>query len=364
MRNHALYIMAAGAMFLELPPAALAQTEQTSDQAYKNIQVLKGVPVSQFLNTMFFQRYALGVSCSYCHVDAQWEKDDKPAKAKAREMERMVLDLNKNVFGGEVKVNCMTCHRGSVKPQTEIVASRISFDQMLGPRRRAVPPAAPPALPSLDSVLARYISALGGRDNLAKITSTATKGNLVTSEGRIVPFEEDFGASPTRWAYVRHFGGSLGDFATGFDGTIAWNKDNRGSITYEGPQRGRWVMIAELANPLALRQLYGDLTVTGIEMVGTSNAVVVAGTARSTASRERLYFDIASGLLVRRSVLSDGLFGSFSSDTYFESYQPIDGVMIPTLVSQFSPDDGTVRKLTSVEHNATLDAARFARPKE
>ena len=65
---------------------------------------------------------------------------------------------------------------------------------------------------------------------------------------------------------------------------------------------------------------------------------------------------------MRRSVLSDELFGSFTSDTYFENYQSIDGVMVPTLVSQFSPDDGTVRKLTSVEHNAVIDVARFARP--
>jgi len=359
MRNPVLSV--AVAAILARVPTAGAQSEQTSDQAYKNIQVLKGVPVSQFMNTMFFQRYALGVSCSYCHVDGQWEKDDKPAKAKAREMERMVLDLNKNVFH-ETKVTCMTCHRGSLAPQTEIVASRISFDQMLGPRRRAASPAAPPSIPTLDSVFTRYIAAVGGRDNLAKITSTVTRGNLITSEGRVVPFEEDFTASPSRWAYVRHFGGSLGDFATGFDGSVAWNKDNRGSIAYEGAQRGRSVMIAALSNPLALRGLYSDLKVTGIELVGASNAIVVAGTATATGGRERLYFDAGSGLLVRRSVLSDGVFGSFTSDTYFENYQSIDGVMIPTMVSQFSPDDGTVRKLTSVEHNGSIDGARFARP--
>ena len=359
MRNPVLSV--AIATILARVPGAGAQSEQTSDQAYKNIQILKGVPVSQFMNTMFFQRYALGVSCSHCHVDGQWEKDDKPAKAKAREMERMVLDLNRTVFR-ETKVTCMTCHRGSLKPQTDVVASRISFDQMLGPRRRGASSPTAPSLPTLDSVFTRYIAAVGGRDNVAKITSLATRGNLITSEGRVVPFEEDFAGSPTRWVYVRHFGGALGDFATGFDGSVAWNKDNRGAITYEGAQRGRSVMIAELFNPLALRGLYSDLKVTGVEMVGASPAIVVAGTAAATAARERLYFDAASGLLVRRSVLSDGVFGSFTSDTYFENYQSIDGVMVPTLVSQFSPDDATVRKLTSVEHNGSIDAARFARP--
>jgi len=42
----------------------------------------------------------------------------------------------------------------------------------------------------------------------------------------------------------------------------------------------------------------------------------------------------------------------------------VDGVMIPTLVSQFTPDDGTVRKLTSIEHNVKLDPSVFAKPEK
>lgn len=148
LRRNALASVVA---LLFAPVVAHGQVEQTAEQAYKNIQVLKGVPVSQFMNTMFFQRYALGVSCSYCHVDGQWEKDDKPAKAKARQMQQMVLDLNKNVFH-ETKVNCVTCHRGSVTPQTEISAVRLTFDRMLGPRVRATTAKDTTTMPSVASV--------------------------------------------------------------------------------------------------------------------------------------------------------------------------------------------------------------------
>lgn len=344
------------------PGSASSQTEQLAEQAYKNIQVLKGVPVSQFMNTMFFQRYALGVSCSYCHVDGQWEKDDKPAKAKARQMQQMVLDLNKNVFH-DTKVNCVTCHRGSVTPQTEITAARLSFDQMLGPRRRAaVAGKDSTALPSAASVIAKYIAALGGRENLAKITNTLTKGNLITSEGRIVPFEENYESAPNRWVYVRHFGGTLGDFSTGYDGTTAWNKDNRGLTIQSGLARARSMLTAEVQTGLHLEELYGNLKVTGVETAGTTQSVVVSGVAKLTGLQERLYFEAVSGLLTRRSTLTESLFGAYSSDTYFENYQVVDGAMIPTLVSQFTPDDGTVRKLTSVEHNGKVDPAVFAKP--
>lgn len=67
-------------------------------------------------------------------------------------------------------------------------------------------------------------------------------------------------------------------------------------------------------------------------------------------------------MLARRSTLTQSVFGAFANDTYYENYQSIDGVMIPTLVSQFSPDDGTVRKLSSVEHNGKMDPALFAKP--
>lgn len=41
------------------------------------------------------------------------------------------------------------------------------------------------------------------------------------------------------------------------------------------------------------------------------------------------------------------------------SAQSSNGVMVPTLISQFTPDDGTVRKLSSVEHNARVSADTF-----
>ena len=104
------------------------------------------------MNTMFFQRNAqcamrnalgagrnaLGVSCNYCHVGSDWDKDDKREKVTARKVHRMVLELHANEFDGRNAVNCMTCHRGSVKPVHDIAGTRISIQEMLGPKPRVV----------------------------------------------------------------------------------------------------------------------------------------------------------------------------------------------------------------------------------
>lgn len=166
MTSRLVYAAAMGLIIAARTTAAAAQDEQTAEQVYKNIQVLKGVPASTFMNTMFFQRYALGVSCSYCHVDSNWASDDKPTKRRARDMLRMVLELNQKQFDGVPAVNCMTCHRGSVSPAREIPARRRTVDDMLAvaPAGGALPARVPVVI---DEVLSRYLAALGGATALA-----------------------------------------------------------------------------------------------------------------------------------------------------------------------------------------------------
>src|SRR5581483_1358065 len=96
------------------------QGEKTSEQTFKNIQVLKGLPASQIESVMNLFVVSLGARCETCHVregnNWSFEKDDKPAKKTAREMIQMVLNINKESFGGRSQVTCNTCHRGQNHP--------------------------------------------------------------------------------------------------------------------------------------------------------------------------------------------------------------------------------------------------------
>jgi hypothetical protein len=212
--------------------------------------------------------------------------------------------------------------------------------------------------------LTRYVAALGGRDNLSRVKNTLTVGTLLTSEGLIVPYEEAYETTPSRWVYIRHFGEGLGDFFTGFDGQAAWNHDNRGFSTQGGLAKARSAMAAELQTGVDMATLYAGLAYSGAETVGSTPAIVLAGIARITGERERLYFDIGTGLLVRRSTLTEGVYGGYAMDVYYEDYQPVDGVMVPNTVSQFTPANGAVRKLSSVKHNTAIPASMFAPPKK
>src|SRR5262245_53519375 len=103
------------------PPAALRRP---------HLEVLTRVPESQLFLLMNAVADSLGVRCDYCHVRNApdptkswslaggwvWDRDDKPQKLAARDMMRMVADLNEKRFGGRTVVTCYTCHRGSVSP--------------------------------------------------------------------------------------------------------------------------------------------------------------------------------------------------------------------------------------------------------
>ncbi|HJZ79047.1 MAG TPA: c-type cytochrome, partial [Pyrinomonadaceae bacterium] len=103
-------------------PAASAPQEKTAEQVQKNIKVLTGLPQSQLIPVMNYMAASVGRRCDYCHVNnnGQWDypSDDKQEKTTAREMIKMVLDVNKNTFKGNTNVSCYTCHRGRNSPQS------------------------------------------------------------------------------------------------------------------------------------------------------------------------------------------------------------------------------------------------------
>jgi hypothetical protein len=108
----------------QTPPAA-----GRGGQAPTNLQVLpKDMTQQQVVAVMRQFTQGLGVMCDHCHVGGQADraKDDKPEKATARKMIKMVMAINDDFLkdvgtappAGQQKVTCYTCHRGAVKPLT------------------------------------------------------------------------------------------------------------------------------------------------------------------------------------------------------------------------------------------------------
>lgn len=125
----ALFAAAAAAASSILPTPAAAQTQEPP----KNLQVLpKDIPREDLTRLMRSFTVALGARCATCHVGEEGQplstydfaSDDKPMKVKARAMLRLVAAINDTYLAElperrepNVRVTCVTCHRGVARPQ-------------------------------------------------------------------------------------------------------------------------------------------------------------------------------------------------------------------------------------------------------
>jgi tetratricopeptide (TPR) repeat protein len=117
--------------FFAIP--ARAQEPWSWPEKPKNLQVLpKDWPGTRLEPVMKGFTRALGVRCSYCHKGEEgkplstydFASDENPNKDRAREMLRMLGDINDHLKkiqpSGDKRVNmwCHTCHHGRPRPMT------------------------------------------------------------------------------------------------------------------------------------------------------------------------------------------------------------------------------------------------------
>src|SRR5438132_2316893 len=199
-----------------------AQRPPMSEQVFKNVQVLKGIPVDEFMSTMGVFSAALGMSCEDCHAanDARWENyalDTSPRKLTARRMIQMVTSINKDNFAGRQMVTCWSCHRGVDHPKvTPNLATLYNLpdepDDVI---------VQPPNAPSADSILEKYIQAIGGTARLNSLTSFLAKGTSSGYGPESMPRAvEVYAKAPRQRTTIIHT--LNGDSTTAYDGRAGW----------------------------------------------------------------------------------------------------------------------------------------------
>src|SRR5215472_11828670 len=195
-----------------------------AEQVFKNIQVLKGTFVDDFIETMGLMTAALQFDCSDCHVGAgtnrvDWAADT-PQKVTARKMVTMVAQINRDNFGGRQAVTCWTCHRNRDRPlvtptmETIYGTPGLESDDVV---------AQIPGPPSVESILDKFIEASGGAQRLAKLTSFDAKGSNV-GFGGFQGSVEIVAKAPDKRASMIVFNAETGqgDEVRTYDGRTGW----------------------------------------------------------------------------------------------------------------------------------------------
>ena len=321
---------------------------QTADQRFKNIQIFKNLPAAQLDPTMAFISGSLGVRCSYCHVN-QFDKDDKPQKIAARRMIQMVLDINNGNFNGQSAVTCYTCHRGKPSP----VSVPAVGQNLWAPNS---PSTAAETAPTVKQILDHYVQAAGGADALNKINTRIAKGSRIGADGVLVP-EEVYQKAPDKLLTITSYPQVV--FSNGYNGVAAWGHSSRDGATPLPDQLVVQIKRDAVFNKeLKTEQLYSSLTVLGKISVRDMDAYIVEAKP-ADGPIEKLFFDVKTGLLVRRYTESDTPLGKLPLQTDYEDYRDVDGVKQPFLIHWSFPGRVWGRKIDEIKQNVPLDDAKF-----
>ena len=317
-------------------------------QPLKNVQILKNLSRPEIQRVMNEMRAGLGVHCHHCHAqdDTEGASDTKPQKARAREMIRMVMDLNARHFGGRPVVTCFTCHNG--KPQPVLIP----------PLPQAVPPEPAPveakSLPTVASVIQKYVTAVGRE--LTPEKPRLFKGTQKSPTGPLV--KVTVSAAGERWRNdINLPDGSI--LTRAFDGTNGWIRDQKGvrDMTADDLMASR--MSRRPFEPFYTSSIPDDARVVDSERVGERSAWVVS------TSMARYWFDSESGLLLRRVVYYDSPVGRIPEQTDFDDYRDVGPVKLPflTRVALVDPWLGGLRQAETLEAGETIAPAEFEKPR-
>jgi mono/diheme cytochrome c family protein len=328
--------------------------EELTQDHFKNIKVLKDIPVSELEATMRLFTTSLGVNCSFCHVlrpgaPPQFDSDDKDTKKKARDMIKMVRDINQHDFEGKMEVSCATCHRGNPKPLH--VAEPLTAAAVLPPDPKDLPQNPPTAASLLD----RYAEAIGGSAAAQKITTRVIKGVLAGADGRETEVEIREKAPDMYMEVIRTRNGSR---ASGFGSGKAWIQDQNGKHEVLGLNADALARMAQFNQDFHLRDELADTSVGRKDWgpmmkIGDKNAYLVNGMLRD-GTREQLFFDPQTGLLLRRLDMVATPVGLLPEQLDYDDYREVDGVKLPFVIRRYDHNQIITLKIATITQNVEL----------
>jgi zinc protease len=217
--------------------------------------------------------------------------------------------------------------------------------------------------PTVDSILAKHISAMGGKEKLQKITSRVMKFKL-ESETLGASHGQVYAKAPNKVrSEIELDSGTINE---GFDGSVAWAKNPWEDLRIKsGDELAKAKRDAEFHRELNVKKVYPDLAYKGVETVEGDEAYILESKP-SAGSKERFAFSKKSGLLVRQQSDFQGPQGPVSVQLLAADYKEFDGVKYPTrLKIKFSTGGQSFEfsmNVTEVKHNVPIEDSRFAKP--
>ncbi|PYR79325.1 MAG: hypothetical protein DMF87_11655 [Acidobacteria bacterium] len=344
-------------------------TPQMSETFFKDIRVLKGIPVDEFIDTMGMFAAATAKDCTGCHSPQILDGNpaafavETPMIQKARFMVGMMNAINRNYFGNQKRVSCATCHTNTSVPQNVPNMAVQYGDPFENPNSLEFIVAKGSDPSQIDGVFAKYLEALGGAQRLGAVTTYTATGTYAGWDTGLsdVPVEI-YAKAPEQYTTIAHR--TEGDSVWVYDGRSGWEVSINAALPATIPltkgnlDGARLDAIVALA-PARLKQAFAKWEISR-SLIDDKPVQLLRGT-NPNQQPVNFYFD-ASGLLVRLQRWNETLVGPVATQYDYSDFRDVAGVKRPFKVVKTSTRNQVTMVIKEYRPNVAIDATRFARP--
>jgi len=347
------------------------QKPQMAEEVFKNIQVLKGIPVDEFMDTMGMFAAATAKDCTGCHAPGFLSgnrdafAESTPMIQMARAMTVMMNNIDRQYFGGRKRVTCYTCHSGAPNPsRVPNLAIQYGTPQPDNPNAMEFI-ALPDRAGEVDQIFARYIEAIGGAQRLASVTGFVASGTYAGWDTAFaeVPAEITAKAPDQVTTVVRR---KEGTNIWTFDGRNAWFAgvdspvQNYTMTMTGGNLAGARIDAMVALAPTSIQPAFLRWQVSE-GLVDDDRPVVILQGTNQGQTPVNLYFD-DTGLLVRLVRWTETAVGPVPVQFDFSDYREAGGIRRPFRTVKTWTNNKVTFTVKDVRANTAIDAARFAKP--
>lgn len=185
-----------------------------------------------------------------------------------------------------------------------------------------------PALPPAEELFAAYVRAWGASSDLANKENRLSRGVATGRSGRSDPVSAPFELFQAKGNQI----------------------DLKLDLSY--PPEADREFLYQFFNELGIRDRYTSVKTIATENLRGRDVYVVEATPEEGGRAERLYFDAARGVLLRRERERPTLVGPLPESYDFDDYRTVDGILVPFLLRWSRGDYEVTHRFAEVRHNA------------
>lgn len=246
-----------------------------------------------------------------------------------------------------------------LKPSRRILTVAALFSSALAPqivRAQALPPAS--------EIIAKYVTAIGGKEAIMKVTSLKQVATMEVPSVGMSATMEMYAAAPNKIASKTSIPG-LGDMQNGFDGTVGWDMNPmQGPRLLTDKELSTMAENADFyAGMLYSADRYSTMETTGDTTMAGEKAYKVKLIRKNSKTESTAFFSAKSGLLLASSSTQETQMGSMTMLQVMSDYKAFGDLRMPTKIEQSVGPQAMKLTITDVVVNGA-PASAFAIPEQ